>query len=100
MGLVRVVLPVDDYTDLDEAMSARGFMRHIPRRDERVEQLYALPRGSYWMAEPTRAEDLLDAAIEAVTSVHVMGARILVTEGETRWAGLEMIGESERVLDS
>jgi hypothetical protein len=97
MGLVRVVLPVDDYTDLDAAMSARGFMRTIPRRDEHVEALYALPRGSYWMAEPTDASDLLDASVEAATEAHAMGARILVTEGTTQWAGLELISESERV---
>lgn len=83
-----------DYPGLTMAMERRGFVRHIiagaPEGPERVDRL---PRGVYWLAEPTDAAELLAAAVAAVTEVGEPGARVVVTSGESRWQGLPRVDE-------
>jgi len=74
------------------AMSQRGFVRHLLGGPaEGPEHVYRPPRGVYWMAEPTRAEELLAAAKAAAVEIGEPTARILTVEGAAAWYGLPPI---------
>lgn len=96
MGLVRITLADNDYGAVDMAMDQRGYMRTIPRKGHDTDQLYALPRGTYWKAEPTDASALLIEATEAAQDAGAVGARIVATAGATTWVGLVMVSETPK----
>lgn len=94
MGVAIVWLQGGDYPGLTTAMGARGLVPWVIAGPvEGPERVDRLPRGAYWMAEPTVAVELLDAARAAAAEVGEPAARILVTAGETRWQMLPGIEE-------
>lgn len=94
MGVAIVWLQGSDYPGLTAAMERRGFVRWVIAGPvEGPERVDRLPRGTYWMAEPTVAVELLDAAKAAAAEAGEPAARILVTAGESRWQGLPGIEE-------
>lgn len=92
MGIVRIV--TDNYTEIDMGMASRGYMRTIPGQIDGEEQLYLLPIGTYWRAEPTDAEQLRIDAHAALQDAGQVGARIIATAGITSWHGLQACGDS------
>lgn len=90
MGLVRIVVD-GGYSEVDQEMSARGYMRTIPDDLASKERLYMLPAGTYWMAEPTVAEKMLADALSAAKSAGKTGARVLASAGLAAWDGLTPI---------
>lgn len=70
-------------------MSAQGFTTWLAANDGK--RLYRLPIGTYWMAEPTDADDLRDRCRKALKAAGVVSAQILVTSGPSSWDGLTLI---------
>lgn len=87
MGIAVVWLRGGNWPALDMAMEQRGFVRHV-KGDKAT---HKLPRGVYWRAEQTEAEELLGRAKAAVTEAGEPTARIVTTEGASAWAGLDPI---------
>lgn len=94
MGIVSVWLgDGGNYLELATSMEMRGFVRYVIGERPPEDRLFRLPRGVYWKAEPTVAEELLAAARAAVAELGEPSAQIVVTAGATAWDGLPVLDE-------
>jgi hypothetical protein len=90
VGHIRIVLDVasPSYDLIDATMERLGYERRIPGMVGEQEQWFALPQGSFWREEPTTARELFDHAMLALHAADELGAQVVVTAGETSYAGL------------
>lgn len=91
MAIARVIVDQGGYAEVDTHMSAQGFATWIVAKVGDKERLYRLPKGTYWMAEVTDADDLLQRCEAACKAAGVVSAQILITSGDTKWRGLPLI---------
>jgi hypothetical protein len=85
---LRIVLDHADYALLDAALSLLGWQRAIPGQVDESEAWWELPPGSWWSDRDGTAEELREGVMSVLSEVDELGAQVVVTVGESAWAGL------------